>query len=187
MKLKLFFLTIPVLFSSSLSANDVTVPESQDNIPLVKTTPKINTLPQDCTLTSYTLDGSHLLFKCAGSDVATAIFFPNEQEGQEINEDIIVQRLTTIANCKDAGSSPIGHVISCIQDNEVYKTYIKTTSSRLIETITTTPKYDTAGNLEVLQNFGIITYFYMRKIGRNYDEINYVESILKNASSDLKY
>src|SRR5574344_1011607 len=183
MKLSLLFLAVPFLLSSTLIAAETEALVNENNNHAINDTPKINSLPKGCSLTSYTKDGSHLLFKCEGADVATAIFFPNETDGQEINEDIIVQRLTTIANCKDAGKSSIGHVVSCTQNNEVYETYIKTTPSRLIETITTTPQYNTHSNLETLQNFGIITYFYMRKIGRNYDEIDYIESILKNATT----
>src|SRR5574344_1275383 len=183
MKIKIIACVISLFVSSSIYANENKTNVLSDTpIKSEVTTKQKITLPNECTLKSFVTYGSHLLFLCEDQQVAVALFLPNDTSDSPVTPDTIVQNLVNNAGCSNTGETILGKSLLCKDGDDSYATYIKTTNSNFIESLTTNIKYNDLNKLKILQDFGVLTYFHLRKIGSNYDEINYVQSILDKAN-----
>lgn len=136
-------------------------------------------VPENCKLKSFTMDGTHAYYTCDDFEVITTLTFPDN----DVTAEKIQNELLKDSNCKLVKEeSKLGQRLNCTQaENEVYKTYISTAKSGMIETITSKDSFNDISALEHLQNFSLAIYFFKLKIAKDYDQIDYIREILKDA------
>lgn len=135
-------------------------------------------VPEGCNLTSYTLDGTHFLFKCNNTDVVSIIMFPQNQ-GAEVQVNSTIEKLEKIANCKtEEIPSSIGKHLKCMEKDGMYHTFLSAHKTGLITSITTSEQFTDIDKLANIQNFSLVVYFFIRNIAKDNAQIDYLNELL---------
>lgn len=140
-------------------------------------------VPDGCKLSSYTLDGTHFLFKCNNTDVVSIIMYPPDQvSGAEAHVKSIIDKLENIANCKtEEVPLSIGKHLKCMEKDGLYHTFLAAHKSGLITSITTSEQFTDTNKLANIQNFSLVVYFFLRNIAKDQEQIEYLNKLLGNS------
>ena len=138
-------------------------------------------LPEECTLKSYTFDGTHALYVC-GKDkkqIVTIMVFPDDNT----TATTVVERMKENYNCRSTGDkTEMGYLVICPASDGDYVNYIEDSASKIIAIVTAPADYANADNLAKLQNLGLAIYFFRLQVARDEKQIEYLTNLLNSAN-----
>lgn len=135
-------------------------------------------LPDECRLISYTSDGISSRYKCKDYEILTIITVPQEN----LTTEQIAGELSRMDGCESMPANSLGMAVSCDTNDGKYVSYFIDLPSKLRENLITSADYNNPEKIEAIVDVSHSIYFYMRRVARDQEQIDYLTDILSSAA-----